>query len=354
MKGLRLYLPPFAPDTSGAASVFYPAGGMVIIIDAGGCAGNICAFDEPRWQSESNTSAVFSAGLRDMDAIMGRDDRLLQKIRLASQEIPVRFAALISTPVPAIIGTDLRALQRMGEHQLKLPVLTVNSDGTRLYDEGEEKAWLALFERFTSPCNATIPQSIGVLGFTPMDFSRLDGQNIRRLLMEQGANQVLIYGTENGLHDYESAAAMERNLVVSPAGLAAARYLEKTFQIPYTIGNPLMPDWLASQGESAASTLAAGHRVLIIHQQITANALRETIRTAYPQLKITCATWFQQHTSLQLTGDQRFHEEDDLIAAVTSLAPDVIIADPLFARALQNYTGRWLPFPHFAVSGGSR
>ncbi|MCH3958424.1 MAG: hypothetical protein LKE51_02400 [Selenomonas sp.] len=53
MKGLRLYLPPFAPDTSGAASVFYPAGGMVVIIDAGGCAGNICGFDEPRWQKRT-------------------------------------------------------------------------------------------------------------------------------------------------------------------------------------------------------------------------------------------------------------------------------------------------------------
>lgn len=83
MKGLRLYLPPFAPDTSGAAAVLYPLGGMVIIVDAGGCAGNICGFDEPRWQEEGAKSAVFSAGLRDMDAIMGRDDKLIEKVRLA-------------------------------------------------------------------------------------------------------------------------------------------------------------------------------------------------------------------------------------------------------------------------------
>ena len=74
--------PPFAPDTSGAAAVLYPLG-MVIIVDAGGCAGNICGFDEPRWQEEGAKSAVFSAGLRDMDAIMGRDDKLIEKVRLA-------------------------------------------------------------------------------------------------------------------------------------------------------------------------------------------------------------------------------------------------------------------------------
>ena len=35
MKGLRLYLAPFAPDDSGAASVLYPLGGLVVICDAG-------------------------------------------------------------------------------------------------------------------------------------------------------------------------------------------------------------------------------------------------------------------------------------------------------------------------------
>ena len=42
---LSLALPPFAPDTAGAAAVLYPLGGMTVIVDAGGCAGNICGFD---------------------------------------------------------------------------------------------------------------------------------------------------------------------------------------------------------------------------------------------------------------------------------------------------------------------
>lgn len=83
MKGLRRFLTPFAPDQSGAVSVLYELGGIVVIVDAGGCAGNICGFDEPRW-SETR-SAIFSAGLRDMDAIMGRD-KLLVKRLLMQQE----------------------------------------------------------------------------------------------------------------------------------------------------------------------------------------------------------------------------------------------------------------------------
>ena len=79
MKGLRKVISPFAPDQSGASAVLYALGGILVICDAGGCAGNICGFDEPRWFTHK--SAIFSAGLRDMDAILGRDDRLVEKLR---------------------------------------------------------------------------------------------------------------------------------------------------------------------------------------------------------------------------------------------------------------------------------
>ena len=146
MKGLRKYLTPFAPDQSGAVSVLYELGGIIVICDAGGCTGNVCGFDEPRWFSRK--SAVFSAGLRDMDAILGRDDRLVEKLTDAASKLEVSFAAVIGTPVPAVIGTDYRALERMSEKRIDLPILTVDTDGMELYDAGEEKAYLALFQKF--------------------------------------------------------------------------------------------------------------------------------------------------------------------------------------------------------------
>lgn len=113
MRGLRKYLTPFAPDQSGAVSVLYELGGIIVICDAGGCTGNVCGFDEPRWFERK--SAVFSAGLRDMDAILGRDDRLVAKLVDAADKIDANFAAIVGTPVPAVIGTDYQALKRMCE-----------------------------------------------------------------------------------------------------------------------------------------------------------------------------------------------------------------------------------------------
>ena len=116
MKGLRKVLTPFAPDQSGAVSVLYGLGGMIVIIDAGGCTGNICGFDEPRWHDVR--SAVFSAGLRDMDAILGRDKLLVSKIADACKRIDASFIALVGTPVPATIATDYKALKRMLENEI--------------------------------------------------------------------------------------------------------------------------------------------------------------------------------------------------------------------------------------------
>ena len=71
-----------------------------------------------------------------MDAILGRDDRLVAKLADAAQKVDATFAAVIGTPVPAVIATDYLALKRMTERKINIPVLTVDTDGMELYDKG--------------------------------------------------------------------------------------------------------------------------------------------------------------------------------------------------------------------------
>ena len=151
MKGLLKYLSPFAPDQSGVCAVLYDLGGIIVICDAGGCTGNICGFDEPRWFVRK--SAIFSAGLRDMDAILGRDDRLVEKLKDTAQKVDASFAAVVGTPVPAVIATDYKALKRMAQKRCGLPVITVECTGTRLYDEGAQDVYLQLFQNFSRGLN---------------------------------------------------------------------------------------------------------------------------------------------------------------------------------------------------------
>ncbi|MDD6550907.1 MAG: nitrogenase component 1 [Lachnospiraceae bacterium] len=136
----------YASDQSGAVSVIFPMDSLTVIIDAGGCTGNVCGFDEPRWQNEK--AMIFSAGLRDMDAILGRDEELIRKIVDAAKLLSPSFITLIGTPVPSTIGTDYNGLKRQLEKQTGLPVVAVPANGMESYENGIEKAKEALEETF--------------------------------------------------------------------------------------------------------------------------------------------------------------------------------------------------------------
>ena len=133
-------------DQSGAVSVVFPLDSLTVIIDAGGCTGNICGFDEPRWFSQK--AMIFSAGLRDMDAIMGRDRELVRKIKEAAELLHPSFITLIGTPVPSVIGTDYAGLKHEIEKQTGIPVAAVNTNGMDGREKGIGKAKEALKEIF--------------------------------------------------------------------------------------------------------------------------------------------------------------------------------------------------------------
>ena len=85
MRGLRKYLTPFAPDQSGAVSVLFELGGIVVICDAGGCTGNVCGFDEPRWFDTD--SLMFGSGLDEMTAVLGDDNVLIDDVTHAVRDL---------------------------------------------------------------------------------------------------------------------------------------------------------------------------------------------------------------------------------------------------------------------------
>lgn len=358
---LSLALPPFAPDTAGAAAVLYPLGGMTVIVDAGGCAGNICGFDEPRWQADAEPSAVFSAGLRDMDAIMGRDANLVAKIREAAAELTVSFVGLVSTPVPAIIATDFRALCRMVEKETFLPAIAVRTDGTRLYDRGASAAYDALVQKFTAPIPPDAMRTgLGVLGLTPLDFSRAKSASLRALL---GGEEADTTGTPvrffDRLDDFREAARLKELLVVSPTGLRAARRLQRQWGIP--IQTELPPAFIHEAFSAVLSRLAAllqdgqPREVLIVHQQILANGLRRAICQRFPALPaaaVTVDSFFALDRALQREGDLHFRGEQAFHAYLQAHPDAIVIGDALLARAVpEPFGGTLLDLPHFALSG---
>ena len=342
MRGLRKYLTPFAPDQSGAVSVLYELGGIIVICDAGGCTGNVCGFDEPRWFERK--SAVFSAGLRDMDAILGRDDRLVAKLVDAAEKVEAGFAAVIGTPVPAVIGTDYQALKRMCEKKTDLPVLAVNTDGMELYDGGERKAYLELFKVFAREKLPVETGRVGILGMTPQDVSDLKAADKLREKFKSQGHQAVCYGMGDGLDEVKKASSVEKNIVVSPAALECARYLEKTFGTPYEVGYPLVEELVPDMEY-------AGKKILIVQQQVMAGSIREELQKRGADGEITVASWFSMEKDLLEEGDVPLKDEEDYMDLVEKGRYDVIFADPCMERMISGFEGVFIPLTHFAVSG---
>ncbi|MBB5182070.1 nitrogenase component 1 [Catenisphaera adipataccumulans] len=309
MKGLFRYLSPFAPDISGACSVLFGLGGMIVICDAGGCTGNTCGFDEPRWYTQK--SAVFSAGLRDLDAILGRDDRLLDKIEKALTSFQPHFLALIGTPAPSVIATDYAALCRIGEKRFGLPCIYIDTTGMETYEIGQQKAYRALRPMI----QAAPTDQIGQWGATPLD---LPGQR-DGLCFDQW-------------EDWTMAGGTKQNLVLSPSGLETARYLKERFGIPY--------DRLRGTCRHQED-----RRILIVHQQIYADYVRDCIGTG------DVASFFTMDAEYKQTNDIQLDGETEWIQLVKNGDYDVIMGDPMFQQAIPDFSGTYIPLPQFAVSG---
>ena len=307
MKGLRKVLTPFAPDQSGAVSVLYSLGGMTVIIDAGGCTGNICGFDEPRWHDVR--SAVFSAGLRDMDAILGRDKLLVSKIANACERIDASFVALIGTPVPATIATDYKALKRMIEKETSIPVLAIPTDGMQLYDEGEARAYKALFETFSA--NGGGLEKI-TLGKTPLTF----GNGFE----------------DNTLDDYKNIGEKTKITAASASGIEAAKLLGR----PYEIYSSIASD--------TAGSIPSG-KVLVCHDEVFGKTLRDK------GVDCDIATFFTLHDEIKEAGDRKITEEDEFTELIADGGYDVIVADECLKPLAEGFNGKWIDAPFFALSG---
>ena len=313
MKNLLKLLSPFAPDQSGASAVLYELGGLMVICDAGGCAGNVCGFDEPRWFTKK--SAVFSAGLRDMDAILGRDDRLIEKLSKACEQIRPAFTAIIGTPVPAVIATDMRALKRMAEKKTGLPCITAECTGTNYYDSGSEPVWIELFKTFATESKPVQKGRLGIIGAT--------------------------------LDDVKNAAAAEMNIVCSAAAIKAAEYLKEKFGTPYEIEYPrsCLPEEIVQKADNFTDK-----NVLVIHNQTAADAVRKLITEKSGKCHCTSATFFMQKKELSQQSDFFLADESDLCDNVGDNY-DVVTADKTLRRVMKNFSGEFIDFPHFGLSG---
>lgn len=375
----------------GVCSALFELGGMTVMHDASGCNSTYTTHDEPRWYDMD--SMVYISGLSEMEAIMGDDEKLAGDIADAAKELKPAFIAIAGTPIPAMTGFDFEAVAGLVEQRTGVPCFGFPTTGMNTYVHGASMAFAGIAERFAAGMAADSPQTsrpgcrVNILGLTPLDFS-VNGQDrsISEWLESEGFTVVSKWAMGSSLEEISRAGEADVNLVVSAAGLGAARVLHRRFGMPYAVGIPVgneLPGLIADNMKikvkefrerrsaggqtesfeeaeiSVTSGVFLGGRssedgssyekgfAAVIGEGVASLSLASTVELecGIPS-KVLCAT--ECPDDILRECDRITPDEDDIIPELEGAA--YVIADPLY-RAIVPPGAKFIALPHEAFSG---
>ena len=234
----------------------------------------------------------------------------------------------------------------MAEKKTGLPCITAECTGTNYYDSGSEPVWTELFKIFATESKPVQKGRLGIIGATPLELSIISPERIVAEYKAKGWENVICYGIGSTLDDVKNAASAEKNIVCSAAAIKAAEYLKEKFGTPYEIEYPqsCLPEEIVQKADNFADK-----KVLVIHNQTAADAVRKLI-TEKSECHCTSATFFMQKKELSQQGDFFLADESDLCDKANDNY-DVVIADKTLRRVMKNFSGEFIDFPHFGLSG---
>ncbi|GHV13278.1 hypothetical protein FACS189491_08020 [Spirochaetia bacterium] len=367
MSQLLFTLPPLSPDYSGVASVFHDLGLLTVIHDASGCTGTYTGYDEPRWFGSS--SPVFCSGLREMDAIMGDDEKLLKKIQSALLDTGAPGVVIIGSPVPMVVGFDFKGFASLVENRTGLPAFGFPTTGIAYYDEGQRNAYLAAARRLLAETSPKDPLRVNILGASALDgFDDPALDLLEDLLTGAGFHRGAVWGARSPLEEIKESGGAGLNWVISAAALPLARYFKEHFGIPFITGLPIgkkeedriLSGLLALHRGAGAEIFPPaseenskeGCRILITGEALFCSSLRAWLEKEEGETGIRIATFFGEGKPLLHPGDCFFETEDEAVRSFAELKPQTFIGDILFSGLLSGeIQPHFIPVPHRAVSG---
>ena len=357
MKQTSRIISTYSADVFGVCSALFELGGMTVMHDASGCNSTYTTHDEPRWYDMD--SMVFISALTEMEAILGDDEKLIGDIVSAAGQLHPRFIALAGTPIPAMTGFDYQGAARLIRERTGIPTFGFATTGMERYIHGAGMAFAALARELVEPAPRSMERSVNILGLTPLDFS-VNGTDraIAAILEEQGWHIQSRWAMGSTPEEISGAAAAHVNLVVSEAGLAAAKILRQRFGTPYVVGVPYGGQWsrrlaaeltiAAETGENRLPRMGRGHGdILLIGEAVTTLSLACAIEGSTGRAtRVLCPTGSDR--SLLRERDLLCREETELEALLRNAK--TVIADPLY-RPICPETVKFVELPAESFSG---
>ena len=352
-------LPVYAGDVSGACSALFELGGMIVIHDPSGCNSTYNTHDETRWYDHD--SLIFISGLTEKQAVFGDDEKLIADTIEAAEMLKPSFIALCNSPIPYINGTDLPALARIVEKKTGIPSFYIPTNGMHDYSVGAGNAFRCYAERFVR-AGKTVCRSLNILGLTPLDYGvKASCEPFVSFAESEGWKVISCWAMGCRPEELSRAGEAQVDLVVSAAGLPAARYLYEKFGIPYVAGVPVgrFREHLARALRTAADER---RNIIASSKRLPLSDDMEWAAVGDPVLMGSLAAAAEQETGVPvrvvcpLEVPRQLLRVDDCLAdgeeeIETALRnAELVLADPMYESILPDGC-RLVSVPHQAFSG---
>ncbi len=402
MKQVVRVLATYSADLFGINSALYELGGLVVMHDASGCNSTYNTHDEPRWYTMD--SMLYISGLVENDVILGNDEKLINDICEAAEEMHPKFISVSAGFIPLFMSTDMKGIAKIIEKRTGIPSFGFTTDAVKSYVIGAGEAFRKIAERF---CPAERPPRISelfdrseadgksetsgkygvnLLGVTPLDFSIVGNVEALEDRFEKAGLRVdCAMAMGYSLEEIAQMGASDVNVVVSSTGLETAKLLRERYGMPYVIGIPIakksgdafietvkksiedgrcrsiavkdLDEKLLSEPEdynALLKTFSVEQRgtsgTFIVGEPVFAASLRYFLEKDFgtEDVHIVCPT--EKECQLLMSGDVMSHEEEEIEACFAGA--DTVIADPIYRRVLPyDRHVRFVDFPHEAYSG---
>ena len=392
MKQTARIISTYSADVMGVCSALFELGGMTVMHDASGCNSTYTTHDEPRWYDMD--SMVYISGLSEMEAIMGDDEKLIDDICDAAAQTHPKFIAIAGTPIPTMTGFDYEAVAETVEKRTGIPSFGFPTTGMNTYIHGASMAYEAIVRKLiddpsdewiedrlhkVETSEEEVPFRVNILGMTPLDFSvNSEIESLEKWLTDRGFEVGSRFAMGSDLEELGRASEAEVNLIVSAAGLGAAKAMYRKFAIPSVIGLPIgtkqsgyLEDALLKSAREYRRFRTSGNVdersgltrlkihpndldpvvkddiVVLIGEGITNFSLANAIRfeTGH-KTKVLCATECPE--GILREWDKMTPDEDDIIPELEDAY--AIIADPLYKPICPD-KAKFIPLPSEAFSG---
>lgn len=341
-------IPVYTGDTSGVCSALYELDGMTIMHDASGCNSTYNTHDEPRWYDIP--SRVFLSGLTEYEAVLGDENKLINDCIETCNEQKPAFIALAPTPIPFVMGQDIKSVATIIEQKTKVPSFGIETNGMNSYIEGAGQALLEWAKRFVIS-DVKKNDSINIIGATPLDFARYDiVEDIINEFTDRKIKINSVWAMGKYVSNMKNSVAAKMNLVISSVGIPVAKYLEKEFNIPYIVGIPFgkkqTDEIVKSILEGKTTKIKhkkAGGKIAIIGESVFSTSIANLLDN-----DCTVFTLLNDKYKILNQTDFKIKGEEELMIKLRNF--ETVIADPLFESLVSKNT-KFIEFPHFAFSG---